>query len=134
MRPVFDQDKLIQIKEKVHKKLRIAFFSSDLRKSHSVSFFLKTVLLNYDKNKFEIYLYLNHRSFKDDETTSLFKGLVDKSFNTAELNNIDLINLIRGHQLNILIDLMELLKFRLEIIGTEFLFKFHGVVIATQQE
>ena len=51
-------------------------------------------------------MYLNHRDFKDDETTSLFKSLVDKSFNTAELNNIDLINLIRGHQLNILIDLM----------------------------
>jgi len=115
--PIFDQDKLIQVKEKVHKKLRIAFFSSDLRKSHSVSFFLKTVLLNYNKNKFEIYLYLNHRSFKDDETTSLFKGLVDKSFNTAELNNIDLINLIRGHQLNILIDLMGITSgSRLEII------------------
>ncbi len=115
--PVFDQDKLIPIKKKVHKKVRLAFFSSDLRKKHSVSFFLKTVLSSYDKNKFEIYLYLNHRDFKDDETTSLFKGLVDKSFNTAELNNIDLINLIRGHQLNILIDLMGITSgSRLEII------------------
>ncbi len=108
---------LYQLKKKTHKKLRIAFFSSDLRKSHSVSFFLKTVLSSYDKNKFEIYLYLNHRDFKDDETTSFFKSLVDKSFNTAELNNIDLINLIRGHQLNILIDLMGITSgSRLEII------------------
>ncbi len=115
--PVVDKEKIIPITKNFNKKIRIGFFSSDLRKNHSVSFFLKTVLLGCDKNKFEIYLYLNHREYKDDDTTELFKSLADKSFHTAELDNIELINLIRDHQLNIIIDLMGITSgSRLEII------------------
>ena len=117
--PEYPNDKLIPIiKNKYkNKKVKIGFFSSDIRKSHSVTFFLKTVLSKYNKNKFEIYLYLNHKKINDDETTKLFKKMVDESHYTANLDNISAINLIRKHSLDIFVDLMGVTSgSRLEIV------------------
>ena len=41
------------------------------------------MLLNYDKNNFEIYLYFNHE--KDDEVTDDFKKIAFKSKNISDL-------------------------------------------------
>ena len=42
-------------------KIKLAFLSGDISRSHSVTYFLKTVLNNFDKDVFEIILILNQK-------------------------------------------------------------------------
>ena len=78
--------------------------SSDIIQGHSITYFLKTILSNYDKDKFEIILLLNNP--KEDHLTKSFKHLVDKTINISNLNNIDAVNQARKLKLDIIIDLM----------------------------
>ena len=98
------QNQLVEISQKSGSKMRIGFLSSDIIEGHSITYFLKTILSNYDKNKFEIVLILN--SPKEDQSTKNFKNLVDETINISKLNNIDSINRSRGLKLDIMIDLM----------------------------
>ncbi|MDA8705943.1 hypothetical protein N9376_01015 [Candidatus Pelagibacter sp.] len=100
----FKSDVLINLKKNQSNKIKLGFVSGDIRSNHSVTYFLKTVLLNYDKNNFEIYLYFNHE--KDDEITDEFKKLVFRSKNINELNDIEAINFIRNDEIDIAFDLM----------------------------
>ena len=89
-------------------KIKIGFLSADILRRHSITNFLKTILLNYDKDKFEIYLFLNHPKIFDDETTQDFKKLVSKYFYIDCLNDIEVINLVRNENIDIMFDLMGL--------------------------
>ena len=102
----FSEDKLIRIKEKKGDKIRIGFLSGDILKKHSITYFLKTVLLNYDKDKFEIYLYLDNKI--EDDNTNEFKALVKKTRNISSLNDIDATNSIRQDEIDIIFDIMGL--------------------------
>jgi protein O-GlcNAc transferase len=102
--PHFKPSDLVDLKFNNTNKLKLGFISGDLRSNHSVTYFLKTVLLNYDKNNFEIYLYFNHE--KDDEVTDDFKKIAFKSKNISDLNDIDAINFIRNDGIDIAFDLM----------------------------
>jgi predicted O-linked N-acetylglucosamine transferase (SPINDLY family) len=97
-------DVLIDFKSNRSSKLKLGFVSGDIRSNHSVTYFLKTVLLNYDKGNIEIYLYFNHE--KDDDITDEFKKLVFKSKNINKLNDIEAINFIRNDEIDIAFDLM----------------------------
>ena len=99
----FSENKLAKIKEKKGDKIKIGFLSSDILKKHSITYFLKTVLLNYDKDKFEIYLYLDNKI--EDNDTNEFKALVKKTCNISSLNNIDAINSIRQDEIDIIFDI-----------------------------
>ena len=85
-------------------KIKLGFISGDIRSNHSVTYFLKTVLLNYDKKNYEIYLYFNHET--DDETTKEFKKLISKSQNINSLNDLEAINCIRHDKIDVAFDLM----------------------------
>ena len=89
-------------------KIKLGFLSADILRRHSITSFLKTILLNYDKDKFEIYLFLNHSQVFDDNTTQDFKKLVSKYFHIDYLNDIEAINLIRNENIDIMFDLMGL--------------------------
>ncbi len=89
-------------------KIKLGFLSADILRRHSITSFLKTILLNYDKDKFEIYLFLNHSQVFDDDTTQDFKKLVSKYFHIDYLNDIEAINLIRNENIDIMFDLMGL--------------------------
>ena len=99
----FSENKLAKIKEKKGDKIKIGFLSSDILKKHSITYYLKTVLLNYDKDKFEIYLYLDNKI--EDNDTNEFKALVKKTCNISSLNNIDAINSIRQDEIDIIFDI-----------------------------
>ena len=99
-----EKNNLVKLKATKSKKLKLGFLSGDIRSNHSVTYFLKTVLLNYDKENFQIYLYFNHET--DDETTEDFKKLVYKSTNINDLNDTEAINLIRNDEIDIAFDLM----------------------------
>ena len=84
------QDQLVEISQKLGSKVKIGFLSADILEGHSITYFLKSVLTNYDKNKFEIVLFLNNP--KEDQSTENFKNLVDKTINISNLNNVDVLN------------------------------------------
>ena len=98
------QDQLVEISKESGPKIRIGFLSADILEGHSITYFLKTILLNYDKNKFEIILFLNDP--KEDQTTENFKNLVDKTINISILNNFEVLNRSRDLKLDIMVDLM----------------------------
>ncbi len=102
--PKFKEEKLSNLKLNQNNKLKLAFLSGDIRSNHSVTYFLKTILLNYDKKNFEIYLYFNHEN--DDDTTEDFKKLINNSKNISTLSDLDAINLIRNDEIDIAFDLM----------------------------
>ena len=104
------KNKLVKIKEKRGDKIKIGFLSSDILKKHSVTYFLKTVLLNYDQDKFEIYLYLDNKI--EDDNTNEIKVLVKKTFNISDLEDVDAINLIRQDEIDIMFDIMGLSSVR----------------------
>ena len=56
---VIPQDQLEKISKEPGPKIRIGFLSADIFGGHSITYFLKTILSNYDKKKFEIILILN---------------------------------------------------------------------------
>ena len=57
--PLYDEKEIPKLENNNNKKINIGFVSADIRNNHSVTYFLKKVLLNYDKQKFKIYLFLN---------------------------------------------------------------------------
>ena len=115
--PIYPKNKFISSNYFKNKKIKIGFLSSDIINNHSVTYFLKTVINNYDKNNFQIYLYLNNKKIYHDETTQFFIDKVDYSHNISDLNDTDAINLIRNDKIDILIDLMGITSdSRLQII------------------
>ena len=100
----YSKDKLHPLTSEKNTKIKIGFLSSDIYSYHSITFFLKSILKNYDKKKYEVHLYLNNRI--EDEGTQYFKKLVDFSVNISELNDLEVINMIRKNNLDVVIDLM----------------------------
>ncbi len=99
----FSEAEIVDLKKSENNKINLAFLSSDIRAKHSITSFLKTVLINYDKEKFNITLYVNN---KEDETTKEFEKYVYKLKNISKMNDIDAINLIRSDRIDIIVDLM----------------------------
>ena len=105
---IYENEKLKSFAKDRNKKIKIGFLSSDIKSKHSIIYFLKTVIDNYNKDKFEIYLYTNNIKNSEDETIKLIKSSVNRNYEIYGMNNLDVINLIRGNKVDILIDLMGL--------------------------
>ena len=92
-------------KQKIkNKKIKLGFFSSDLRK-HSVSYFLKDLIKNIDKKKFEIIAFSNADKSLNDEMTIELKKLFDYWHDVINYKDLELVDFIRKKNLNIIIDL-----------------------------
>ena len=102
--PLLPTSQLIDFKINKKKKINLAFFSADIRSKHSVTYFLRTVLMNYDKERFNVFLYLNNE--KEDQTVNEFKNYVFKTTNIFNLKDVEAINVIRSDEIDIIIDLM----------------------------
>ena len=85
-------------------KIKIGFLSGDF-KTHPVSFFLKGLLLNLDKDKFEISLISNLHKSHYDNTTDELKLLTKDWIDISKLSDFEATNLVRSLELDILIDL-----------------------------
>ena len=106
--PTYSKKKLISIHNKKNKKIKLAFLSSDIRKKHPVTKFLKTVVENVNRDKFELLLFSNCKINKEDKTSEAFKVYFDKWINISELNDIEGINKIRENKIDIIVDIMGL--------------------------
>ena len=100
----YPQDQIVQISSKKNEKIKIGILSADIKEAHSITYFLKTILLNYDKEKFQFFLFLNQ--IKEDVTSNQITKLADKTINVGKMNDLKAFNTIRGFNLDIMIDIM----------------------------
>lgn len=84
-------------------KIRVAYCGADFR-LHSASFCFGTMLVNYDRDKFEVYCYSNNRA-DEDVRTQQFKDSVTVFRNVYGMSDDELASLIRKDGIHILIDL-----------------------------
>ena len=85
-------------------KIKIAFLSGDL-KTHSVSYFLKDLILKIDKKKFEIIFFSNLNIASHDNLTASFKKESSQWFDIIDLSDEEVVKMIRNLNIDILIDL-----------------------------
>lgn len=84
------------------RKLRIGYWSPDLR-NHSVRFFFRPLLENHDRTKYEVHLY--HDCFASDAQTEAMRAACDHFHDVFLLNDVQLFELMRSHQLDILVEM-----------------------------
>lgn len=83
-----------------HKKIRIGYISSDLRK-HVVVYFVYQLMKRYNRELFEVYCY----SLGNTDNISLqLKSFVDKWVDVATLKNDEIAELIYQDEIDILVD------------------------------
>jgi len=104
--PLYPSEKLININKIKNSKIKLAFLSGDVKKKHSITYFLKTILNHVDKEKYELFFFSNSKINEEDETTKNFKELFDVWVNISELQDIPAINEIRKNKIDIIIDIM----------------------------
>jgi predicted O-linked N-acetylglucosamine transferase (SPINDLY family) len=87
---------------KSSRKLRIGYISPDFR-NHSVAFFISPVIKAHDRKQFEIFCYAD--VFTGDEVTKSIQNSTDHWVVTIGMPDETVIELIREHEIDILIDL-----------------------------
>ncbi len=100
----YPQDKILKLSNKQNKKIQLGILSADLKSGHSITFFLKTILLNYNKDEIEIYLFSNQIDIENISTE--ISNLVYKTIDVSRLSDLDALNKIREFNLDIMIDVM----------------------------
>ena len=105
----FNPNNSVELNKKKNSKIRIGFLSSEILKKHSITYFLETIFNNYNKDKFEIYLYLDNSI--EDANTNEFKSLAKKSINISNLEDIEAFNLIRRDSIDIMFDITGVTSF-----------------------
>ncbi|WP_208605985.1 hypothetical protein [Paracidovorax cattleyae] len=83
-------------------KLRVGYWSPDMRE-HSVRYFFRPLLEGHDREKHEIFLYHDHPT-ADDQTEKI-KIHADHFFEVAQLNDDQLAELLKDHDLDVLVEL-----------------------------
>ena len=100
----YPSDQIVKLSDKKNKKISLGILSADLKTGHSITFFLKTILLNYNKDEIDIYLISNQK-----DPTAVSAEIIDLVFKTidiSKLSDVDALNKIRKLNLDIMIDVM----------------------------
>ena len=84
------------------RRVRLAYLSAELR-DHSNSFFLRPILENHDRERFEVVLY--HTSRHEDPVTAELKKLADRWVACDQMTPPELAARIRQDRVDILVEL-----------------------------
>ncbi len=84
------------------KRLRVGYWSPDMRE-HSVRYFFRPLLEGHDRERYEIFLYHDYPTA--DEQTEKIKIHADHFFEVAQLNDSQLAELLKDHELDVLVEL-----------------------------
>ncbi len=100
----FNKSDLENFKYSTNKeKIRIGFFSTNLRK-HSVVNFLIETIKDLKLNNFEIIAF--NQTHEEDQTTKELKDIFSEWYDVHNLTDLETVNLIRNKKINILFDLV----------------------------
>ena len=100
----YSSDQIIKLSNKKNNKINLGILSADLKTGHSITFFLRTILLNYNKDEMDIYLISNQKDLTTVSTE--VTNLVFKTIDISQLSDLDALNKIRKLNLDIMIDVM----------------------------
>ncbi len=103
--PIYNLDNLKLDQNVTNRKIRLAFLSSDIFEGHSITYFLRGLVKNINRNNFEIFAISNSNK---DESKNGYKNLFQEWINISKMDDIESINLIRSKKFDITIDLMGL--------------------------
>lgn len=95
-------EKINKFSKKKH--IRIGYFSADLQ-NHATMYLASKIFENYDKAKFEVYVYSFGKSLENDEVREKLKNSVDVFKDVIDLSDKDIAVLARIDQIDIAIDL-----------------------------
>ena len=100
---LFDKNLIDDFSIEKDSKIKIGFLSSDFKR-HPTGYYLLDLLISlYKKNIFELYAFSDSNYF--DEYTRELKNHFHSWQNIVHLDDLQLVNLIRNHGINILIDM-----------------------------
>ena len=102
--PEYPQDQIAKLSKIKNNKINLGILSADLKNGHSITFFLKTILSNYNKDEIEIYLFSNQINV--NAISKEISDLVFKTIDISKLSNLNALNKIREENLDIIIDVM----------------------------
>lgn len=85
-----------------HRRLRIGFVSGDLCR-HPVTWFLKPYWINFDREKYELYVYSTSPMY--DDVSEYFEKSADKWQSAYTKSALELARIINEDEIDILIDL-----------------------------
>ena len=102
-RKFFSKNEIVDFHKRKEGKIRVGYFSADFR-DHPVTHMITSLLELHDKESFEIFLYSFNQ--KDDSYTNILKNLGCIFKDIKDLNELQIIELVRTDNLNIAIDLM----------------------------
>ena len=102
--PTYPENQVVKLSNKKNKKIHLGILSADLKQGHSITFFLKSIFLNYNKEEIEIYLFSNQIDNKSISTE--ISDLVYKTIDISKLSDLNAFNKIREYNLDIMIDVM----------------------------
>lgn len=83
------------------RRLKIGYVSGDLRQ-HSIAFFMEPVLAHHDPQAVDVHVYSTGQR---DTFTERIAGLVPHWFDVFDLSDAALCELIRSHEIDVLVDL-----------------------------
>lgn len=86
----------------INRKLRVGYISGDFYQ-HAVSVFFERILNYHDRNKIEIHAY--SANYKVDDITRDLKAMVDAWHDVADMSDQQLVQHMREHELDVLVDL-----------------------------
>ena len=102
--PEYPQDQIAKLSKKKNNKINLGILSADLKNGHSITFFLKTILSNYNKDEIEIYLFSNQ--INANAISKEISDLVFKTIDISKFNDLNAFNKIREFNLDLMIDVM----------------------------
>ena len=101
-RPHFGKLQTHSNSHEARRRLRIGYVSPDFCR-HAVAYFAEPILACHDKSQVEIFCYVEVK--KEDEYTGRFRQLADHWCSTVGLSDDAVAQMIRDHQIDILVDL-----------------------------
>lgn len=96
--------KPLNVDKNPNRKLRIGYMSPDFRR-HAVAYFSEPLLINHDREQFELFGFAHLDLGASDTYTNRFKSYFDHWIETATMSSDELEKKIRECQIDILIDL-----------------------------
>lgn len=87
---------------KRHKKIRLGYISPDFR-HHVVLLFIWTMLMHYDRERFEVYCFYNNA--REDQYSEHIKKNITGWFNISALSFKQAADVIYGQEIDILVEL-----------------------------